>query len=140
MNRTRATRIVLYAALIFGAGAITGAFVAPHLGRAFMRPPRPEQMAEHMMDRLRGGLDLTPEQAARIKPLIEKTGQEMETIRKETTRRVFDRIAETNEEITSFLTPEQRTKFQRMEVEHRQRLQLYHPLAESPGPPPPPGP
>jgi Spy/CpxP family protein refolding chaperone len=140
MNKSRSLRIILYAALIFLAGAITGALVAPRLGRTFMRPPDPKQMSQHMLARLQSGLQLTDKQAAQIKPLIENAGADMETIRRETTKRVLDRIAETNAQISLFLTPEQKAKFMKMEAEHRKRLGHGHRFGEPPGPPPPPGP
>ena len=140
MNKSRSLRIILYAALIFLAGAITGALVAPRLGRTFMRPPDPKQMSQHMLARLQSGLQLTDKQAAQIKPLIENAGADMETIRRETTKRVLDRIAETNAQISLFLTPEQKAKFMKMEAEHRKRLGHGHRSGEPPGPPPPPGP
>ena len=59
MNRSRATRIILYAVLIFLAGAITGALVAPMIGRSFMRLPDSNQMSHHMLAHLQSGLDLT---------------------------------------------------------------------------------
>ena len=127
MNNSRALRITLYALLIFLAGGITGALVAPRFGRTFMRPPDSKQMSEHMMDRLQSGLNLTPEQVAKIKPLVEKTGADMETVRRETSKRVHDRIAQTNAQIALLLTPEQKEKFIKMEAEHRERMARCHP-------------
>jgi len=133
MNRSRATRIVLYATLIFLAGAITGALVAPMTGRHFMRLPDSQQMSHHMLAYLRSGLDLTDEQVANIRPLIEKTCSDMETIHRQTTRRAMDRIAETNAKIAVFLTPEQKAKFEKMEAEHKNRIRHVHHFATPPG-------
>ena len=127
MNKSRALRITLYALLIFLAGGLTGALVAPHFGRTFMRPPDSKQMSQHMMDRLQSGLNLTPDQAAKIKPLVEKTGADMETVRRETSKRVHDRIVETNAQISLLLTPEQKEQFIKMEAEHRKRMARCHP-------------
>ena len=141
MSKSRSLRIILYAALIFFAGAITGAFVAPLFGRHFICPPDSEQMSHHMFARLQSGLDLSDKQAAQIKPLVEKTCAEMETIHRETIKRVLNRIAETNAQISSFLTPEQKAKFIKMESEHRKHLRHLHPFSgplelshPSPGP------
>jgi Spy/CpxP family protein refolding chaperone len=122
MSKTRGLRIVLYAALIFLAGGITGAFVAPKVGRHFMRPPRAEELSRHMLEHLQSELSLTADQATKIRPLIQNTGREMEQLRRETTQRVRARIAETNAEISRLLTPEQEVKFQRLEAEHRRHL------------------
>jgi Spy/CpxP family protein refolding chaperone len=133
MNKSRAVRIALYAILIFLAGAITGVLVAPMIGRSFMRLPDSHQMSLHMMAHLRSGLDLTDEQTAKIRPLVENTCADMQTIHHETMQRVMDRVADTNAKISTFLTPEQQVKFKKMEAEHR--LHIRH--LPHPGPPPP---
>lgn len=136
MNKSRFARIVLYAALIFLAGALTGALVAPMIGRSFMRLPDSHHMSRLMLTHLRSGLDLTDDQEAKIKPLVENTCADMETIHHETAQRVMDRIAETNAKISVFLTPEQRVKFKKLEAEHKVRIRHFHPVS-APGPPPP---
>jgi Spy/CpxP family protein refolding chaperone len=146
MIKSRWLRGVLYAILIFLAGIVTGTLLAPWLGRTFMRPPQPRELAYHMLDRLQGGLHLTDEQTAKIKPIIEATGADMETIRRETAARVHQRISQTNEQISALLTPEQKVQFIKMEEEHRRRMQEYHrehhhhfgPAPDEPPPPPPP--
>jgi Spy/CpxP family protein refolding chaperone len=137
MNKSRSLRIVLYVALIFLAGGVTGVLIAPITGRTFMRPPRPEEMAQHIMERLRSGLSLTDSQVAKIQPLVQKTGADMETIRRETMQQVRHRMDETNAKILAFLTPEQQIAFKKMEADHRNHLRHLHPLGEPPGPPPP---
>ncbi|MGH8093113.1 MAG: hypothetical protein ACREIF_06540 [Chthoniobacterales bacterium] len=138
MSKSRTLRVILYAVLIFLAGAVTGALIAPMLGRTFMRPPEPKQLSRQMLERLQSGLHLTDEQSAQIKPLIEKTGADMETIWRETARRVHERIAQTNAQISALLTPEQKTAFAKMEAEHRKQFRQHHHFAPPPGPPPPP--
>jgi hypothetical protein len=138
MSKSRTLRVVVYALLIFLGGAITGAFVAPRIGRTFIRPPNVREMSHHMMERLESGLQLTSQQAAQITPIIERTTADLEEIHSATTRRVQKRVAETNQEISAILTPEQQKKFTQMEEEHRNRMRYHHPFAEPPGPPPPP--
>jgi Spy/CpxP family protein refolding chaperone len=135
MNKSRVLRIVLYAVLIFLAGALTGALVAPMIGRSFMRLPNSHQMSRLMLAHLRSGLDLTAEQEAKIKPLVEKTCADMEAIHHETTQRVVDRLTETSEKISAFLTPEQRVKLKKMEAEHRLHIRHFHHPGGPPGPP-----
>jgi Spy/CpxP family protein refolding chaperone len=142
MNKSRSLRIALYAALIFFAGAVTGALVAPLIGHQLMRPPNHEQMCHYMFERLQSGLHLSDEQSAQIKPLIEKTVGDMETIHRETINRVLNRMAETNAQISSLLTPEQKAQFIKMEAERRKRMRQFHhfsgPLEPSSHPPPAP--
>ena len=136
MNKSKGIRVIFYALLIFLAGGVAGAFVAPMIGRTFMRPPRPREMSQHMMERLQSGLNLTADQAAKIRPLIEKVGADIESIRHDTVKHVHERVTETNAQIAQILTPEQQAKFIRMEAEHRRRMGRGHP----PGEPPPPAP
>lgn len=138
MSNPRTAKIVLYAALIFLAGAATGALLAPRIGRPFMRPPDSRQMSEHMLRDLQEGLGLTTAQMAQVRPLVEKTGRDLDAIRQETVRRVVQRIEASHTEISNLLTPEQRIKFTKMEAEHRAHRRRGHPVGEPPGPPPPP--
>lgn len=132
MNKSRNLRIALYAILIFLAGAVTGTLVAPMVGRSFMKLPDSQHMSQHMIERLHSGLDLTDEQTAKIRPLVENTCADMATIHRQTMQRVMDRVAETNAKISTFLTPEQQVKFKKMEAEHKSHLRHFH----HPGPPP----
>ena len=132
----RVGRIVLYAGVIFLAGLVTGALVAPIVGRTFLRPPGPEQMSRQMMARLQSRLQLRPEQKTQVQPIIDRTSADMIAIRRETTKRVSKRIEETNREISVLLNPEQKVEFEKMETERRKRLGYREP----PGPPPPPTP
>src|SRR5690242_15512388 len=122
MSNFRWLKGTVYALLIFLAGAVTGTLLAPWFGRTFMRPPQPRDLAFHMLDRLQTGLHLTDEQKAKIKPIIEATGTDMETIHRETAARVHQRISQTNEQISALLTPEQKVEFNKMEEEHRKRM------------------
>jgi len=136
MNKLRVGRIIVYAALIFLAGGVTGALLAPLFGRTFMRPPAPHEMSQHMLAHLQSVLHLTDQQLTQIKPLVEKTGAEMETIHRETMQRVLARLAETHAQISAFLTPEQKIAFQKMEKEHGERLRHVHPILLPPPEPP----
>jgi Spy/CpxP family protein refolding chaperone len=137
MNSVMSGKVVLYAALIFLAGAATGALVAPMIGRTFMRPPRPEQMSRHMLEHLESRLHLTAEQTVKIKPLVEKTGADMETIHRETMKRVIARLRQSHAEISSLLTPEQRAELNKMEAEHRKQFRHEHMMIVHPDMPPP---
>ncbi len=137
MNKSRTARIVLYAALIFLAGALTGALIAPMIGRHFMRLPDSHHLSRAMLSHLRSELDLTNEQEAQIEPLVEKTCADMEIIHRQTVQRALDRMAETNTKICAFLTPEQNEKFKKIEAEHRLHLRHFRHPGGPPGPPPP---
>ena len=134
MNKSPAWRSVLYAILIFAAGLFSGLVITPMLFRMVVGPPRPAEMSRHMLSRLQSKLDLTSEQVAQIKPLVEQASSDLETMRIGTAKQVFDRIAETNSRIAAFLTPEQIAKLEKMEAERRAHLSDKIPFL----PPPPP--
>ena len=140
MNNSRTFRVILYASLIFLAGAVTGALLAPRLGRDSWRPPEPRQLSAHMMEHLQAELHLSDEQTEKIKPLVEKAGADLEVIRHETLRRVLDRLAQTNTQVSALLTPEQKVHFAKMEAEHHKRIQEHHHFLSPHGPPPSPEP
>ena len=138
MNKSRTARIVLYAALIFLAGVLTGALIAPMFGRHFMRLPDSHHLSRAMLSHLRSELSLTNAQEAQIKPIVEKTCADMESIHLQTVQRALTRLAEANTEIAAFLTPEQKEKFKKMEAEHRVHVRHFRHHDGPHGPPGPP--
>ena len=122
MTKALSWKVVLYATLIFAAGLFIGVLAGPHLLRTLLRPPTPAEMSSHILARLQFRLSLTPEQTAQIRPLVERTSSDIDAIREATTKQVADRIAETDSKIAPFLTPEQKTKLDQMQAEHRERM------------------
>ena len=120
MNRALQWKLIAGFVLVFIAGGVTGGFFAAAQARHFLSVPRHEGMvAEHMRARLQRELKLTPEQVAQISPIIEKAGAELEDIRHYSGRRVRETFMKSHDEISGFLTDEQRTKLKRMESRHR---------------------
>ena len=140
MSDARYFKTTLYALLIFLAGAVSGAFVAPMIGRTFMQPPKPEQLSHHMLADMQARLKLTDQQVAQIRPLMKKTGQELETIRNETMKRVRTQLDATDAQISALLTPDQQAEFAKMVKEHRARHRREHVHGPPQGEPPPPPP
>ncbi len=133
MTSFRSARIALYVLLIFLGGLVSGVLLGPRVGRVFLRPPPPGAMSRHMMKRLQSKLNLTPEQAAQVKPLLEATGTDLDAMRRETTRRVSERIAQSNAAIAELLTPEQKRELEKMEEERKLHMHRW----EHFGAPPP---
>ena len=135
MSKASTGRIFLYAALIFFAGFATGLFLAPVLMHMHNFPPVPHEMTQHMLSHLQSELQLTDQQLAQIKPLVEKTAGDLETIHHETMKRVWARLEETHTQIAVFLTPEQKDKLSKMGAEHQQRFDHgHHPFSVPPPP------
>ncbi len=116
MNAALKWRLVAGFFLVFAAGIATGAFVSAtrwhHFGpgRAHHR-----SLAERMQTRL----NLTPAQVAKMKPILDHAANTLEQIRRETTRRVHEALAEVDRELAPELTAEQRTRLETMERKHR---------------------
>ncbi len=119
-------KMVLILAGIFVLGGITGSFVTLRIGHQWMaRRPGPEQWAPNHLKRLVDRLDLNPEQTEQIRPIVHRNMEEMNRLRNESmaeTRRIFERM---EREISEKLTPEQRTKFEQMNKEFRERARRF---------------
>jgi len=136
MNQALKWKLIAGFILVFVAGGISGAFLgglyARHLFFGFHHP---EQIGARMKERLRTELNLTPEQLAKISPIIDKTAVQLREIRRETAGRVHVTIAEAHRQMAANLTDEQRQKLQQIaERHHRWRHGRFpHELpAESP--------
>ena len=134
MNRALQWKLIAGFILVFIAGATTGAFFAvAHSRRVFIESHDPGVMFDRMRERLRVELQLTPDQLAKISPIIEKSARQLEEIRMETGRKVHETFLQAHREMSVYLTDEQRAKLRRIEARHR-RWHGFH------GPPPPPEP
>jgi Spy/CpxP family protein refolding chaperone len=135
MNQALKWKLIAGFILVFVAGGISGAFLgglyARHLFFGFHQP---EQIGARMKERLRTELNLTPEQVAKISPMIDKTALQLREIRRETARHVHETIAEAHRQMAVNLTDEQRQKLQQIEERHRRwRHRGFHESpAESP--------
>jgi Spy/CpxP family protein refolding chaperone len=135
MNRALQWKLIAGFILAFVAGGITGAFLGGLYARhLFFEFHRPEQIGARMKERLRVELNLTPEQVAKISPIIDKTAVQLRDIRRETGRRVHETIAEAHRQMAANLTDEQRQKLQQIEERHRRwrHRRLPHEFAPEP--------
>src|ERR1700676_4083271 len=124
-------KLIVGFVLVFVAGGMAGAFFgAFHMRRAFFDGPPHGVISERMQERLRIELELTPEQVAKIKPIADKAGTQLEQIRRTPGRRVHEAIIQAHQEMSSTLTDEQRAKLQRIETRHWHRG--FHGRRESP--------
>ena len=115
-------KLVLLLAGIFLAGGVTGAFVALKVVRErIAQRPGPEQWAPLHLKRLAERLELKPEQQEVLRPIIKRNMDELNRLRTYAmgeTRSVIERM---EREGSGQLTPEQRTKFDQMNKEFRER-------------------
>ena len=77
MRIFRHWKVILAAVLVFGAGGVTGSVLSLlHFKHAFERGLTVENWTSTGMKFLQNELELTPEQAPRIRTILEETGQQ----------------------------------------------------------------
>jgi Spy/CpxP family protein refolding chaperone len=135
MNRALRWKLIAAFLLVFVAGGITGAFVGgSYARRHFFELHHPEGIGARMKDELRAELNLTPEQVAKISPIIDNAASQLRDIRRDTGQRVHQVMAEAHRQMAANLTDEQRQKLQQTEERRRQCHHHYfhEPPAEIP--------
>jgi Spy/CpxP family protein refolding chaperone len=116
-------KIIGYAAAIFAAGGISGGALGVYHTRTHLFGPQGEQdIAVHMRDMLQKRLELTPDQTAKINPIVDSAAAELHSIRMETSQRVKKVFDDSFAEVSDVLTPEQRTKLEQIQTERREML------------------
>ncbi|MGA2017208.1 MAG: hypothetical protein ABSH26_09635 [Opitutaceae bacterium] len=155
-------QIILATVAIFVAGLVTGGatmlgvvgWVARHraaigapAGTLGLRPgpngAQPQTFTPQLMRSFANQLDLTPEQRARIMPIVRRTAGQLTRNRREIQLTSALAIEKMQDEIAEVLTPEQRAKFESLISRQRARLQQFRqgaqqPSAEQAQPPQPP--
>src|SRR5439155_36242 len=125
MNRVSQWKLIGGFILVFIAGGITGAFFGGlHARHVFFEFHHPELIGIRMKEELRKELNLTPEQVAKISPIIDKTAAQLKQIRRDTGRRVHEIMMEAHREMAANLTDEQRLKLQQIADRHRHRPRI----------------
>lgn len=136
MNAALKWKLAFAFVLVFAAGITTGGLLsAVHMRHHFLGPPHSGEMGDRLREHMRRALDLTPEQAAKIAPIVDATSAKLETIRVESAQRVRNAMDESERQISPELTPEQQEKLQKLKTEHQRRM-MHHGFK----PPPPDGP
>jgi Spy/CpxP family protein refolding chaperone len=140
MNSALKWKLAFAFLLVFVAGVTTGGLLSTlHVRRHFLGPPHSGEMGDRMREHLRRALNLTPEQAAKIAPIVDATSAKLEAIRVETAQRVRNAMEESERQISPELTPEQQEKLHKMKLQHH-KIMMHHgftpPPPEGPGPSP----
>lgn len=138
MNGSLKWKLVAGFLLVFIAGGVTGGFVAASSIRHYFLAGRHHTVAaERMRERLKSQLNLTPEQVAKISPIIDKTTAQLDEIRTDTGRRVHELFSNFHEQVAADLTAEQRAKFEEMRQHHHRLMERLHRRRGDRPPPPP---
>jgi len=121
MNRALKWKLTAGFILAFVAGAVTGAAVGGmHARHVFFEFHHPELIGVKMKEQFRSELDLTPDQVAKISPIIDKTAADLQKVRCDTGGRVREIWLEAHQQIAANLTDEQRQKLRQMKERHHQ--------------------
>jgi hypothetical protein len=110
MNRK--FKISIYLAIIFVAGVMTGVFISYQIARHLM--PSREKMADHWSQELEAKLQLSADQTARIRPIIERTMVEFSRSLSEQMRWS---LSNCNAQVAVELTPAQRDSLEQLQQE-----------------------
>ena len=120
MNGALKWKLIAGFLLVFVAGGIAGAALGGLYARhVFFEIHHPSRVGDRMKERLRAELGLTPEQVAKVSPIIDKTAAQLQEIRRDTGQRVHEIMTEAHKEMAANLTDEQRQKLQQIEERHR---------------------
>ena len=151
MNKPWQVYLVLIG--IFVAGGLSGWVVANGVARRHAPiPPPPEVWIARQIEHVARELQLTPEQKVNIQPIVQRTIEELDKLRRQSMPAVHGILERMETDIAKQLTPEQRTKFEHILKERREaRKQLreqrgphgererpHGPLPGEQNPPPPP--
>jgi Spy/CpxP family protein refolding chaperone len=107
----------LVLAVIFIAGALSGAALTMALAPHFMHPPGEAQMRTKWMTHLTQKLNLTPDQQAKIQPILEDAAKSIQSLHREEVGKVSQIFKSTDDQIAAILTPEQNAELKKMQAE-----------------------
>jgi hypothetical protein len=115
LNKAHTWRMAFFGLIILIAGIVIGGssmlIFAPK--KLIQPPPGPEFRSLRMIPPLRRDLGLDPEQAEKIKPILDKYMQKLATIRIEARSEIAETLDQMNQEIAAILTEEQQQLWQR---------------------------
>lgn len=139
----------LVLSLIFLVGMVAGGALTLALGPILHGPPGEAEMRHNWMSHLTHRLNLTPDQQAKIQPILTNAANQIQAMHREEVGRISQILERTNAEIAPLLTPEQQNQLLGMQREMEKdrdrmipgRMHPWGPPHGGPGgmrPPPPP--
>jgi len=115
-----------YAVALFITGGISGGALGVYETHAHMyQPVREEEMVLRLRRRLETRLDLTPDQVAKINPIIVSAVRNIRSIRTESAQRVISVLDDSYAQVAAVLTPQQRVVLDKMKRERYDMMQRY---------------
>jgi Spy/CpxP family protein refolding chaperone len=127
-------KLGLYLLALFLAGGGSGALVSWQICRRTpVAPLPPSEIGTRLRARFQSRLDLTPEQAQKMNPIIDQALGRSEAIRRQPADEIFANVSNMDQQVLLVLTPEQKVKFEEFERERRAYLrQKFGPSSHAP--------
>jgi hypothetical protein len=115
-----------YAAAIFVAGGISGGALGVYEERSHLNvPPREQETALRLRNHLQSRLDLSPDQVAKIDPIIDSAASGIRSIRVDSAQRINKVLDDSYAQISAVLTPDQRVKLDQMQKERHDLIERH---------------
>jgi len=102
--------------------AAAGLIVLAGFSVALAQNPRSGGSRGHRLEQLTEGLNLTPDQQAKVQPLIDQAKPQIAAIHREATQKIKSVITSTVSQIRPLLTPEQQKKLDENQNARRGRM------------------
>lgn len=120
MTSLTKTKLIAYLAVIFVAGAVSGAVITSRRAQEKSRPPSMEKVCHTMHDHLKAKLELTPEQVLQVQPILDQTAHAIKKSHARTMAEIDAAIERSHEEVAKYLTAEQLVKLEALRAERRE--------------------
>ena len=123
MSASLKAKLIAGFVIAFLAGAAAGAFFTFHNARHWRSAygHHPHLLTEHLRDRISSELDLTPQQLAKVQPILDRAGKQLQNIRDETGAKVRQVMAETDRALQPELTDAQRARLEKIQQSAHER-------------------
>jgi vacuolar-type H+-ATPase subunit E/Vma4 len=81
-------------------------------------------MGPRLRHQMQRELDLTPEQLRQVDPILREMTQQLQTIRRESGRRVAETLEQSRRALEPHLTPEQQQRMEEMKQQHMRKRHI----------------
>jgi hypothetical protein len=126
MSQFSKWKTIGYAAAIFVTGGISGGALGVYEAKSHLfEPQREQEIAVRIRTRLQTKLALSPDQMAKINPIIDSDAAAVRAIHMEATQRVNKVFEDSYAKVSYILTPEQRAELDQMEKERREMMEAH---------------
>lgn len=126
MTRALKWWFALALVIVFCAGLGTGLFAGARHQKRIVHKHHGPFTGERMRGHLQRHLDLSPEQAAQVGPILDRTAAQLDAIRQETQQRIAQTMQQSHDEIAPLLNPDQREGLERIRERHTRMLRRRH--------------